>query len=660
MATLLSRNSTASHAVLKVPFQLQSHTLRRVTGTTIPTTIKRGIHTKQRHINYHSPKPVIIQSDISQSFGLSFKRFNSYQSPDHHNNDNNNVPKFNAQGERIFTDDEAEHLLSKLKKIWSDSSLSEAEKQIRIDSVFDEFQMGGLVSPSTTMMINAILTDQSPDAEVAGQKMKNMHLFHDSLKKYHFQKELRARVSKSKTPPPVSKWSVSQDGASTENKGKSAKNESTENESSKKDNDTKSEEFNSSEPQKKSEENGKQEFDGIQNYVLLIVLSSLVFAYLSGGGVEEKVITFQEFQTQFLQKGFVEKLIVKDNSEVEVVLNERGKAQPGTSGNTTYSFSISSVLNFEEKLKKAQQEANMPEVMWIPVIYVQTVSIGKALFQLAPSLLLLSFLLWTTKKALSGGAGGMFGQKKKTFKKFNAEKNVKVNFADVAGCDEAKEEIMEFVKFLKNPAKYEKLGAKIPRGAILSGPPGTGKTLLAKATAGEAGVPFYSVSGSEFVEMFVGVGASRVRDLFKTARENAPSIVFVDEIDAIGKSRGKGKGMGGNDERENTLNQLLVEMDGFSTSDHVVVLAGTNRADVLDSALLRPGRFDRKIYISNPELEGRKDIFGVHLKKIRLAPSCDLDDLKGRLAALTPGMSGADIANVCNEAALTAARHNEE
>ncbi|GMG22544.1 unnamed protein product [Ambrosiozyma monospora] len=388
MATLLSRNSTASHTVLKVPFQLQSSTLRRITGN-IPTTIKRGIHAKHRHINYYSPKPVIIHSDISQSFGLSFKRFNSYQSPNHHNN-NNNVPKFNDQGERIFTVIEAQQLLSKLKKIWSNSSLNEADKQSRIAAVFDEFQMGGLVSPSTTMMINAILTDQSPDAEVAGQKMKNMHLFHESLQKYHFNKQLRSNESKLNTPPPVSKWSsVSQAGASTENKGKGAKNETIENESSKTDNNSKSAEPNSSEPQKRSEENGKTEYDGIQNYILLIVLSSIVFAYLSGSGVEEKVITFQEFQTQFLQKGFVEKLIVKDNSEVEVVLNERGKSQPGTSGNITYSFSISSVYNFEEKLKKAQQEANMPEVMWIPVIYVQTVSIGKALFQLAPSLLLL-------------------------------------------------------------------------------------------------------------------------------------------------------------------------------------------------------------------------------------------------------------------------------
>lgn len=217
-----------------------------------------------------------------------------------------------------------------------------------------------------------------------------------------------------------------------------------------------------------------------------------------------------------------------------------------------------------------------------------------------------------------GGPGGIFGVGKSRAKMFNHETDIKVKFDDVAGMDEAKEEIMEFVKFLKNPKHYERLGAKIPRGAILSGPPGTGKTLLAKATAGEAGVPFLSVSGSEFVEMFVGVGASRVRDLFAQAKKNAPSIVFIDEIDAIGKARGKGGQMGGNDERESTLNQLLVEMDGFGTGEHVVLLAGTNRSDVLDPALIRPGRFDRQIAVSNPDVGGRKQIFGVHLKKLVL------------------------------------------
>lgn len=226
--------------------------------------------------------------------------------------------------------------------------------------------------------------------------------------------------------------------------------------------------------------------------------------------------------------------------------------------------------------------------------------------------------------------------------------------------DEAKQEIMEFVSFLKEPARYEKLGAKIPRGAILSGPPGTGKTLLAKATAGEANVPFLSVSGSEFVEMFVGVGSSRVRDLFASAKKHAPCIIFVDEIDAIGKARGR-KTSGGNDERENTLNQLLVEMDGFGTNEHIVVLAGTNRPDVLDPALMRPGRFDRHIAIDRPDVSGRKGIFLVHLKPLRLSSHLpEIDSWAHKLAVLTPGFSGADIANVCNEAALHAARNGHE
>ena len=231
---------------------------------------------------------------------------------------------------------------------------------------------------------------------------------------------------------------------------------------------------------------------------------------------------------------------------------------------------------------------------------------------------------------------------------------VQVYFKDVAGCDEAKQEIMEFVHFLKNPKKYEDLGAKIPKGALLVGPPGTGKTLLAKATAGESGVPFLSISGSDFMEMFVGVGPSRVRNLFQEARQCAPSIVFIDEIDAIGRARGRGGFSGSNDERESTLNQLLVEMDGFGTTAGVVVLAGTNRPDILDKALLRPGRFDRQISIDKPDIKGRDQIFKIYLKRIKLdhEPSY----FSQRLAALTPGFAGADIANVCNEAALIAAR----
>lgn len=229
-----------------------------------------------------------------------------------------------------------------------------------------------------------------------------------------------------------------------------------------------------------------------------------------------------------------------------------------------------------------------------------------------------------------------------------------IMFKDVAGCDEAKQEVMEFVQFLKSPDRFKNLGAKIPKGALLVGPPGTGKTLLAKATAGEAGVPFLSISGSDFMEMFVGVGPSRVRDLFAQARQSSPSIIFIDEIDAIGRARGRGGFAGGNDERENTLNQLLVEMDGFGTTAGVVVLAGTNRPDILDKALLRPGRFDRQITIDRPDINGREQIFRLYLKKVTLDQ--DPEFYSQRLAALTPGFAGADIANLCNEAALIAAR----
>lgn len=380
----------------------------------------------------------------------------------------------------------------------------------------------------------------------------------------------------------------------------------------------------------------------------------------SSGNANNREISYQEFRRDLLAKGFVKEVIVINKNMVKVVLNENGKQQLN---DITYYFTIGSVESFERSLQKDQQELQITEEFKVPVSYVQEVNLFRSLWQFLPSVLMIAGLFWLTKRSTGGAGGGgmgggMFGIGKSKAKKFNLETDVKIKFKDVAGCDEAKEEIMEFVKFLKNPGKYEKLGAKIPRGAILSGPPGTGKTLLAKATAGEAGVPFYSVSGSEFVEMFVGVGASRVRDLFKTARQNAPAIVFVDEIDAIGKSRSKGNMSGANDERETTLNQLLVEMDGFESSDHVVVLAGTNRPDVLDQALLRPGRFDRHVNIDNPELEGRKDIFKVHLSKLKLKDQ--IDDINGKLAALTPGFSGADIANVCNEAALIAARLNSE
>ncbi|CUS20644.1 LAQU0S01e11342g1_1 [Lachancea quebecensis] len=391
--------------------------------------------------------------------------------------------------------------------------------------------------------------------------------------------------------------------------------------------------------------------------VLLFLLSFLLNRLYNAE--EQREITWQEFRTKLLAKGYVAKLVVVNKSFVKVILNENGKNHPEHNGHDFYFFTIGSVESFERKLQRAQEEIGIAEDFKTPVVYIQEGNWAKAMYQILPTALMIGGLIWITKRSASGagggGPGGIFSVGKSKAKRFNKDTDVKVTFKDVAGCDEAKEEIMEFVSFLKEPSRYEKMGAQIPRGAILSGPPGTGKTLIAKATAGEAGVPFFSVSGSEFVEMFVGVGASRVRDLFKTARENAPSIVFVDEIDAIGKARQKGNFSGANDERENTLNQLLVEMDGFTPSDHVVVLAGTNRPDVLDQALMRPGRFDRHINIDRPELEGRKQIFQVHLAKVKLAGS--MEDLKNRLAALTPGFSGADISNVCNEAALTAARN---
>lgn len=399
----------------------------------------------------------------------------------------------------------------------------------------------------------------------------------------------------------------------------------------------------------------------------------------------EDELSFQDFQTRYLEKGLVQKLNVINRHSVEAELIPGALADQSSrnvSGHPVVTFTIGSIEVFEETMNEIQDRIQIPIEERLPILYVERGSFWNLLLPILPTVLLIGGLYYISVKRIGqagagGGPGGIFKIGKSKAKLFNQETDVKIKFKDVAGCEESKEEIMEFVKFLQDPQKYEKLGAKIPRGAILSGPPGTGKTLLAKATAGEAGVPFLSVSGSEFVEMFVGVGASRVRDLFKTAREMAPAIIFVDEIDAIGKERGNGR-MGGNDERENTLNQLLVEMDGFEAGDHVVVLAGTNRVDILDKALLRPGRFDRHITIDVPDGEGRKAIFKVHLSKITLKAVEDvkashqgiefsqyklqvddaIDFLAGRLSALTPGFAGADIANCCNEGALIAARED--
>ena len=374
-------------------------------------------------------------------------------------------------------------------------------------------------------------------------------------------------------------------------------------------------------------------------------------------GESSRDITWQEFRTTFFDKGLVDKLTVINRNKVRVELHREALANmypesPAVRPNFYYYFTIGSVEAFERRLDEAHHELGIPSNERIPVAYQDEVPLTAAFLSFGPTLLFVGALFWLSRRAASGAGGqnGIFGIGKSRAKRFNHETDVRTKFSDVAGMDEAKFEIMEFVSFLKDPTKFQALGAKIPRGAILSGPPGTGKTLLAKATAGESGVPFYSVSGSEFVEMFVGVGPSRVRDLFANARKNTPCIIFIDEIDAIGKSRAKQSFGGGNDERESTLNQILTEMDGFNTSEQVVVLAGTNRPDVLDKALLRPGRFDRHISIDRPTMDGRKQIFLVHLKKI--VTNVDTEYLTGRLSALTPGFSGADIANCVNEAAL--------
>ena len=377
-------------------------------------------------------------------------------------------------------------------------------------------------------------------------------------------------------------------------------------------------------------------------------------------------ISFQQFQLDYLQPGDVDKLVVVNKKYVEVYikkdkLNEPkydkvakgrfGAPNPGPH----FQFSIGSEESFKADLDKAQTGVK-PEDR-VNVYYVDRQSWFEPVFQLLlPIILIIGLWILLMRKmggpaGSSGGPGGIFNIGKSKATLFDKGTRVNITFNDVAGLDEAKVEVMEIVDFLKNPKKYTALGGKIPKGALLVGPPGTGKTLLAKAMAGEAQVPFFSMSGSDFVELFVGVGASRVRDLFKQAREKAPCIIFIDEIDAIGRARGKNVMMS-NDERENTLNQLLVEMDGFGTDSGIIILAATNRPDVLDSALLRPGRFDRQISIDKPDLAGREAIFDVHLKPIKKSPNLDIK----KLAAMTPGFAGADIANVCNEAALIAAR----
>ncbi|MFY8021031.1 MAG: ATP-dependent zinc metalloprotease FtsH [Bacteroidia bacterium] len=375
-----------------------------------------------------------------------------------------------------------------------------------------------------------------------------------------------------------------------------------------------------------------------------------------------------EFINKMLLAHDVEKVVVVNKNIAEIYLKKdalkndkykdlKNRSLLGEDVGPHYYFEIGDISNFEKDINEKQKD--FPANEQIAVEYVtQNNYLGDFLFTwMLPIIILVGVWMFIMRRMTGGPAGGgqIFNIGKSRAQLFDKDGHVKTTFKDVAGLDEAKVEVMEIVDFLKNPKKYTNLGGKIPKGALLVGPPGTGKTLLAKAVAGEAGVPFFSLSGSDFVEMFVGVGASRVRDLFKQAKEKAPCIIFIDEIDAVGRARGKNLVQGGNDERENTLNQLLTEMDGFATDLGVIILAATNRPDILDSALLRPGRFDRQISIDKPDLNGRAEIFKVHLKPLKLASDVNPE----RLATQTAGFAGADIANICNEAALIAARKDK-
>ena len=381
---------------------------------------------------------------------------------------------------------------------------------------------------------------------------------------------------------------------------------------------------------------------------------TLIFDYIKNKDVEK---------IEIIQNKNIARIFIKEESLSEH--RHEAVRKPlfgdGINKGPHYFLKIGTSQEFRDRLDEAQENFRFTKNEWVQIFYNNEQSIWDSFWAWMPFIFLIFIWIFFMRRMSGGGASGgpgsqIFNIGKSQAQLFDKESEVKTTFNDVAGLEGAKEEVQEIVNFLKNPEKYTKLGGKIPRGALLVGPPGTGKTLLAKAVAGEAQVPFFSLSGSDFVEMFVGVGASRVRDLFKKAKDKAPAIIFIDEIDAIGRARGKNQMTGSNDERENTLNQLLTEMDGFGTNDHVIVVAATNRADILDRALVRAGRFDRQIYVDLPELNERKEIFEVHLKPLKIDKELDLNFL----AKQTPGFSGADIANMCNEAALIAARKDKK
>ncbi|MGB6269033.1 MAG: ATP-dependent zinc metalloprotease FtsH [Olleya sp.] len=411
----------------------------------------------------------------------------------------------------------------------------------------------------------------------------------------------------------------------------------------------------------------KPKFNPYWIYGGIIIFFIAIQIFGSSSGSANKTSPSQFFE--YLRDGDVEKVDIVNRREAKIYLTKEAqdkeihkKSKPTSIFSSAtplpnYSFEFGDLQNFENQLKEIKSNNNTTTSVEYKT---ESNPWGELLFSLLPFVLLIGVWIFIMRRMSSGGGGGAGGQifniGKSKAKLFDENSQVKTTFKDVAGLEGAKEEVQEIVDFLKNPEKYTNLGGKIPKGALLVGPPGTGKTLLAKAVAGEAKVPFFSLSGSDFVEMFVGVGASRVRDLFKQAKEKSPAIIFIDEIDAIGRARGKNAMSGSNDERENTLNQLLTEMDGFGTNTNVIVLAATNRADILDSALMRAGRFDRQIHVDLPNLTERKAIFEVHLKPLKKVEGLDVDFLSKQ----TPGFSGADIANLCNEAALIAARNNKK
>jgi len=423
-------------------------------------------------------------------------------------------------------------------------------------------------------------------------------------------------------------------------------------------------------PLKPPDKNLKPKFNS--NWIFAVLIVSFLAINLFYGGKSSPKIQTRELK-EMITKRDIERLVIVNKEVAEIYLKkeaiESGRYPdiPKNNGGKIgfgvpkphYTLNIGDLATFEEFLLQEQNAAGYSDNDIIfPETEKRTNYLGEILGWTLPFIILIFLWMFMMRRMAGGGgggAGGIFSVGKSKAQIFDKESNVKINFSDVAGLEEAKTEVMEIVDFLKNPKKYTQLGGKIPKGALLIGPPGTGKTLLAKAVAGEANVPFFSISGSDFVEMFVGVGASRVRDLFKQAKEKAPCIVFIDEIDAVGRARGKNVNFGSNDERENTLNQLLTEMDGFGTNMGVIILAATNRADILDRALLRAGRFDRQIHVELPDLNEREAIFKVHLRPIKLEKGFDT----AFLAKQTPGFSGADIANVCNESALIAARKNK-